>query len=696
MSRFTAASRLPHPQTVFPFALSALCCALFAPLALAADPVDEHAGHVRELSPTVVTAVAPSSPLTIVTNPKDPRQPVPASDGGDYLKTIPGFALIRNGGTNGDPVLRGMFGSRLNILTNGGMMLGACPGRMDAPTSYISPETYDQLTVIKGPQTVLWGPGASAGTILFEREPEHFGELGTRVNASLLAGSNGRFDKTIDAAAGGPLGYVRVIGNTAHADDYKDGNGDTVPSRYDKWNGDIALGWTPDADTLLELTAGKGDGEARSAGRGMDGSQYKRESLGLRFEKSNIGEVLDKVEAQVYYNYADHVMDNYTLRTPSGTGMMAGPMASNVDRRTLGARIKATWRWADYQLISGIDAQTNEHRKRMGMGIDTYKDQNWSKDADFHNYGAFGELTWYAAERDRVITGARLDRASAKDFRARLGSGMMSKPNPTLDKTRADTLPSGFVRYEHDLADSPTTVYAGLGHAQRFPDYWELFSPSSGPAGSVNAFDAIKPEKTTQLDMGLQYKTERLEAWASVYAGEIRDYILFDYAKGSSQAQNVNARVMGGELGAAYQLTARWKADATLAYAWGKNTTDGKALPQMPPLDTRLGLTYSEDDWSAGALWRVVARQDRIDRNAGNVVGKDYDKSAGFGVFSLNGAYRISKNLKVSAGVDNLLDKNYSEHLNMAGNAGYGYPASDPTPINEPGRTLWTKIDVSF
>ena len=696
MSRFTAVRRLPHAQTVLPFALSTVCCALLAPVALAANTVDEHAAHANELSPLVITAIAPSSPLTIVTNPKDPRQPVPASDGGDYLKTIPGFALIRNGGTNGDPVLRGMFGSRLNILTNGGMMLGACPGRMDAPTSYISPETYDKLTVIKGPQTVLWGPGASAGTILFEREPEHFGELGTRVNASVLAGSNGRFDKTLDAAAGGPLGYVRVIGNTAHSDDYKDGNGDTVPSRYDKWNGDIALGWTPDADTLLELTAGKGDGEARSAGRGMDGSQYKRESLGLRFEKSNLGEVLDKIEAQVYYNYADHVMDNYTLRTPSGTGMMSGPMASNVDRRTLGARIKATWLWADYQLVSGIDAQTNEHRKRMGMGIDTYKDANWSKDADFHNYGAFGELTWYAAERDRVITGARLDRASAKDYRATLGPKMMSRPNPTYDETRADTLPSGFVRDEHDMANSPTTVYAGLGHAQRFPDYWELFSPTSGPAGSVNAFDAIKPEKTTQLDMGLQYKTQDLEAWASVYAGEIRDYILFDYAKGSSQAQNINARVMGGELGAAYQLTANWKADATLAYAWGKNTTDGKALPQMPPLDTRLGLTYSEDDWSAGALWRVVARQDRIDRNAGNVVGKDYDKSAGFGVFSLNGAYRLNKNLKVSAGVDNLLNKNYSEHLNMAGNAGYGYPANDPTPINEPGRTLWTKIDVSF
>ena len=706
MSRFTAVPCAESARAHFALnespircrhAIAVLCGVLLTPLALA----DAHAGHEHELSPTVITAIAPSSPLTIVTNPKDPRQPVPASDGGDYLKTIPGFALVRNGGTNGDPVLRGMFGSRLNILTNGSMMLGACPGRMDAPTSYISPETYDSLTVIKGPQTVLWGPGASAGTVLFDREPENFGELGTRVNASLLAGSHGRFDKVVDAAAGGPLGYVRVIGNTAHSDDYRDGNNDIVASRYDKWNGDIALGWTPDADTLIELTAGKGDGEARYAGRGMDGSQFLRESLGLRLEKSNISEVLEKLEAQVYYNYADHVMDNYTLRTPSGTGMMAGPMASNVDRRTLGARIKATWRWADVQLITGLDAQTNEHRQRSSMGIDTYKDLPYSKDADFHNYGVFSEMTWYAAERDRLITGARVDRASAKDYRQTTGSGMMSRPNPTADDSRADTLPSGFVRYEHDLADSPTTLYAGLGHAQRFPDYWELFSPKSGPAGSVNAFDSIKPEKTKQFDFGVNYKSADLEAWASGYIGVVRDYILFDYTPGmmgmsTSRAENIDARIMGGELGAAYNLTDNWKADATLAYAWGKNSSDGSALPQMPPLDARFGLTYSEAKWSAGALWRVVAAQHRIDANKGNVVGKDYAQSSGFGVFSLNGAYRINQHWKVSSGVDNLFGKAYAEHLNLAGNAGFGYPANDPQALNEPGRTLWTKGDMSF
>lgn len=709
MSRFSADSRLGDAQLSLKpdaarirlkHALAVFCGVLLAPVAHAAETAADHARHSEELSPTVITGIAPSSPLTVVTDPKDPRQPVPASDGGDYLKTIPGFALVRNGGTNGDPVLRGMFGSRLNILTNGSMLLGACPGRMDAPTSYISPETYDTLTVIKGPQTVLWGPGASAGTILFDREPEQFGELGSRINASVLGGSSGRFDKVVDAAAGGPQGYVRVIGNTAHSDDYKDGNNDTVPSRYDKWNGDVAVGWTPNADTLLELTAGKGDGEARYAGRGMDGSQFKRESLGLRFKQSNISDVLEQIEAQVYYNYADHVMDNYSLRTPSGTGMMAGPMASNVDRRTLGARVKATWRWADLQLISGLDAQTNEHRQRSAMGIDTYKDLPYTKDADFHNYGVFGELTWYAAERDRLISGARLDRASARDFRQRIGSGMMSMPNPTADDTRADTLPSAFIRYEHDLADSPTTLYAGLGHAERFPDYWELFSPNSGPVGSLNAFDAIKPEKTTQLDIGLQYKSRDLEAWVSAYAGTVHDYILFDYtptAMGtSSRAENINARIMGGELGAAYNLTSNWKADATLAYAWGKDTSHDTALPQMPPLDARFGLTYSQDTWSAGALWRVVAAQNRIDQNKGNVVGKDYDKSPGFAVFSLNGAYRIDQHWKVSSGIDNLFGKDYAEHLNLAGNAGFGYPASDPQAINEPGRTFWTKVDMSF
>lgn len=696
-ARIPGALRLPGP-----FRLAPLCAAVFcSSLALA----DEAA---IALPPLVITGASHHSPLTVVTDPKQPRQPMPASDGADYLKTIPGFNAIRNGGANGDPLFRGMFGSRLNILMDGGQMLGACPNRMDAPTSYLSPENFDQLTVIKGPQSVLWGPGGSAATILFERDTEPFNELGGRVDGSILAGSNGRFDRRIDATAGGRQGYLRVLANKAQADDYQDGNGDTVPSRWDKWNSDVLLGWTPDDDSLIELSGGRGDGEARYAGRGMDGSQFLRESLGLRFKKDNIGELFSALEGQVYYNYADHVMDNFSLRTPSGSGMMANPLASNVDRRTLGGRLVGTWNWQDVELKSGLDGQRNEHRKRassfnmMNSAYTDYDQFAWDKDAVSHNYGLFGELTWNVTRGQRWIAGARLDRASVKDYRQTLGSGMTLRANPTADETRSDTLPSGFLRYEQDLAGVPATVYVGLGHTQRFPDYWELFSASPGPVGFVQPMESLVPEKTTQLDFGAHYRRDKLDAWASAYVGQVRDYILFSYGPGMmpghtrSQASNIDARIMGGELGASYRLDSNWKTDASLAYAWGKNSSDDRPLAQTPPLEARFGLGYERSDWSAGALWRLVAAQNRVDQGKGNVVGKDFGKSGGFAVFSLNGAYRISASVKLSAGVDNLFDRDYGEHLNLAGNAGFGFSADDPQAVNEPGRILWSKLDFSF
>ncbi|WP_387465882.1 TonB-dependent copper receptor [Photorhabdus sp. RM323S] len=658
----------------------------------------DHANGPKTNDGDVITVTAPLySPLTIVTSPKTPRQPVPASDGSDYLKTIPGFSQIRNGGTNGDPVFRGMFGSRLKILTDGAEMQGACPGRMDAPSSYISPESYDLLTLIKGPQTVLWGPGASAGTIRFEREHPKFNEPRVKVNASGLTGSNGRWDGNVDASVGNELGYLRLMGNTSRSHDYKDGGGYRVPSRWDKWNSDLALGWTPDKDTLLELTAGKGDGEARYAGRNMDGSQFKRESLGVRFEKSNLGEVLDKVEAQVYYNYTNHIMDNITLRSPNSPmsmGSMGMPsatckhmcgmhmnmnsgMSMQLDRRIVGGRAMGTWLWQDFKLESGADTQTNTHRNKSGSV--------WQKDAQFRNYGLFGELTWYATEQSELITGARLDRSLVKKFAS------------NSEKERNDTLPSGFMRLEHTLTDVPLMFYAGIGYTERFPDYWELFSPKLGPAGSASAFDGVKSEKTTQLDIGAQYTGERFNSWVSAYVGRVNDFILFRYSPTNarlSQADNVNANVMGGEMGFGYQLTDHWKTDASLAYSWGENTTDNKPLPQIPPLEARFGLTYEHGDWSSTGLWRLVSSQHRITVNQGNVVGKDFKDSPGFGVLSANVAYKINKNVKVSTGIDNILNKEYSEHLNLAGNSTFGYSAN--TSVNEPGRTIWAKVNVTF
>lgn len=675
------------------FGLTPLASLVLIALTAKAAWASEQHDHAKMADDSVMIVTAPvASPLEIVTSPKTPRQPVPASDGSDYLKTIPGFSQIRNGGTNGDPVFRGMFGSRLRILTDNGEMPGACPARMDAPSSYISPESFDVLTLIKGPETVLWGPGNSAGTLRFDREQPRFDKPGIQGTASVLAASNNRWDENADISLGSEDGYLRLIGNKSRAGDYKDGNGDRVPSKWDKWNGDMALGWTPDKDTLLEMTAGKGDGEARYAGRSMDGSRFRRESLGMRFEKSGIGEVFDKLEANIYYNYANHVMDNYSLRAPGmnmsgsmgsamehGSAMhsMSMPMAMQLDHRTVGGRMMGTWLWSDYELRSGVDTQLSTHRSK--------DDDRWDKDARFHDYGLFSELTWLATEQSKVTGGARLDRVLVDNF------------TDTGSSQRTDLLPAGFVRVEHNLAEMPVMFYAGIGYTERFPDYWELFSPTYGPDGSADVFDNVKTEKTTQLDIGAQYTGKRLNGWVSAYIGRVNDFILFRYDPHHpriSQVDNVNATIMGGEAGIGYQLTETWKTDASLAYSWGRNTDDHQPLPQIPPLEARLGLTWERGDWSSTGLLRLVSSQHRVAINEGNVVGKDFDSSAGFAIFSANAAYRLNKSVKLSAGVDNLFDKAYSEHLNLAGNSSFGYSAN--TSVNEPGRTFWGKVNVTF
>lgn len=650
--------------------LALACTALFTPLVYGQD-----SAPTTTLDEVVVTAIHDQSAVQVVTDPKIPRQPVPASDAADYLQTIPGFSAVRSGGTNGDPVFRGQFGSRLPLLTNGTQMLGACPGRMDTPSSYIAPETFDVLTLIKGPQTVLWGPGASAGVVRFERERPDFAAGPVNFTASLLGASAGRNDQNADLAAGNDQFYARISANHSHGQDYKDGDGTSIPSGWNKWNADAALGWTPDADTLVELSAGAGDGWARSAARGMDGTQFRRDSLGLRLQKQNITPWLSKVEAQIYRNEADHLMDNFQRR-PLPPGKMA--MASNVKRVVTGGRIAATLQPTPALTADiGLDLQRNTHEGRSGMGM-SYLNKPWVRDAKFANLGLFSELRWQAAPSTLWVGGLRLDRAQAWDYR-----------NPASTHKRDESaLPSGFVRWEQTLSSGATT-YVGLGHVQRFPDYWELISGKAG-----NVFATLEPEKTTQLDVGANWKGQNWQFWTSAYAGMVRDFILFDYASNPSKARNIDARTAGFELGGSYKLAPAWTAQATVAYTWGSNRSDGTALPQMPPLEARLGLDYAQGPWTAGALWRLVAAQHRYTQDQGNVVGRDMGASSGFGVLSLHASYRVQRQLKITVGVDNLLDKTYAEHLNLAGNAGFGFPAN--TRLNEPGRTLWLRADMQF
>jgi iron complex outermembrane receptor protein len=158
--------------------------------------------------------------------------------------------------------------------------------------------------------------------------------------------------------------------------------------------------------------------------------------------------------------------------------------------------------------------------------------------------------------------------------------------------------------------------------------------------------------------------------------------------------RNVDASAWGGEAGLGYLFAENWKLDASLAYVRGRNQTSGQPLAQQPPLEGRLGLAYTTPVWSFGGLARLVAAQDRFAIDQGTIIGQDLGRTGGFAIFSFNAGWRVTSRVLLTAGVDNLFDKTYAEHLSRNGGGVTGYPVT--TRINEPGRTLWFKLATTF
>ncbi|WP_111861452.1 TonB-dependent copper receptor [Acinetobacter sp. CFCC 10889] len=655
--------------------------------------------EVQQLAPVVLTAqkANDANGLIVRADPKQPIQPVPATDGADYLQSIAGFSSIKNGGTNGDVTFRGMFGSRIKILTDGTENLGACPARMDAPTSYIQPESFDRITVTKGPQTVQYANTGSAATVIFERQkPKLSDEKKYQGQASALMGSYGRIDQNIEAIVGDEQKYMRLNTGRSESNSYQDGDGNTVPSAWERWNADLALGWTPDTDTWVELTGGKSDGEALYAGRDMDGSKFARESLGLRFEKKNVTDVIQKVEGQINYSYNDHVMDNFRLRTPPMMEMdhgghkmkMPNPSEMQVTRRTLNSRLAVTSEWDKLSLITGIDSQQNHH---AGSMTSMMMNMPLSTNMKFNSYGAFGELAYQFNDHYKLVSGARIDHVKIDAIK--------------LNDDRKETLPSAFIRLENQHPEHDAKTYIGLGYVERVPDYWELFSTAHGNSGmSKPTFNDLDTEKTLQLDLGYQHQHGAFKSWASAYAGLINDYILLSYhnhATGhghgssfSAGAKNVDATIAGAEAGIGYDFTDALQSDVSLAYAWGENSDSNDPLPQIAPLEGRFNLRYVQDKYTLGLLWRVVAKQDRISLNQGNIVGYDMAESKSFNTLALNASYNLVDDVNLAIGVDNVLDKTYTEHLNKAGSSGFGFASTEQ--FNNIGRNYWARISMKF
>ena len=700
---------------------------LLLPLAAAlsqawAAPVAE---ETAELSPVTVTGTQQQKANTVKFNPKATLQPLPAGDGADLLQSVPNMSIIRKGGSSGDPLFRGLGGSRLAINADDQFVYGGCSNRMDPPTSYIHPSTFDEVVVTKGPQTVTQGMGLISGSVHFVRKDPTFHEQPYSFNGSTTLGNSGRRDASFEVGAGGKYGYARLNVSHNESDDYKDGAGNRVHSNFKRDGQMVQLGVTPTENTTIAGTYERSRGKAAYADRMMDGSKFDRDAWNVRISQRNITPWLSEIEARYGSSEIDHVMDTYSLRP---VGMM-GKRAMNPKRRTDTGNLKATFDWDNVNLQTGIDYMRDRHTERNGN--ENYASSPFKPTQSFDQLGGFAEAAWQRTDKQKLIAGLRHDQVT--------GTYETKADSDPLKKTKYP-LTSGFFRFEQTTGN--TKYYAGLGIAQRAPDYWERKKSEN-----------LRKETNRQLDAGLIWNSGNWHVSASVFAGKVDDFIIVEtkpmmmhHAAGSTtahshmahhhaghsgshtpatpatggpagnhaptapaagghsghhhgadlSARNIDAIRLGGELEVKWQFAPNWSISSNLAYTYGKNRTDGKPLAQTPPLEWNNTLAFDNGKFSAGALWKLVAKQNRYAKGQGNIIGQDIGASAGFGVLSVNAGWKFNKYATLQGGVDNVFNKTYAEFVSRSG--GFVDPAAGikTTRVNEPGRTAWLRLQAKF
>lgn len=139
---------------------------------------------------------------------------------GESLKRIAGVTTFSTGNSISKPVIHGMHSNRIMILNNGIGLEGQQWGAEHAPE--IDPFIADEITVIKGAETVRYGPEAMGGVILVNPSP-----LPTRkensTNIHLIGGSNGRMGN-LSATHSAGSDKIKGLGYRMNASAKRSGN----------------------------------------------------------------------------------------------------------------------------------------------------------------------------------------------------------------------------------------------------------------------------------------------------------------------------------------------------------------------------------------------------------------------------------------------------------------------------------------
>ncbi len=623
------------------------------------------------------------------------------SETSSALRQINGVEASRMGGHGVDLIINGQQASQLNIFLDGAKIEGGCPNRMDPPTAYTELSSYDQVTVIKGVNSVTYGTGGSGGTVLFKRNPPSF-EPDKPYQGQINVGtSTNGLTQDINAtvSAGGDQGYIVLQGSKKSADNYTDGNGNEIRSSYESRQGHVDLGWTPNDDHEFKVSYEKTYiDDALFQGATMDAPTSEGQTSRFNYQGDNISQAIQSIEVDLYASEVDHLMDNYTFRpaTPVANQLEA---PSNV--KTTGAKIELSSQIHQTTLNYGLQMELLEKTALVQRPTGVSIFNLWPTTENTTN-SVFLEGITTLTPQQKLITGLRYESVNtqAKEAFAVTDAGNTAYGlyNNTYTRYSGQTKSdnnnlNALLRYEHSFKKN-INGFIGLSRTHRNPDATELYMARGGTSQWIGNPD-LKPEAHNQLDIGLSQKNTDSQWDVSAYYDVIENYILRDFAQ--NQASDINitgthniylnkdAVIYGLEASGQRKLSSQWLVGATANLTKGRNTTDNRNLSNMPPLSGTLFTQYQDNQWNVGARLNLAAEQTDVNKEYGEL------ETPAWSTVDLYGNYQINTDVKLSLGVDNLFDHAYQNYLNRVDAIN-----GNTFKVYEPGQTVWAKLSAKF
>ncbi len=614
-----------------------------------------------------------------------------AADSAALLRGLPGADFARIGPLTGQTYYRGLTDIRMGVRVDGARLTSGGPNLMDPPLHYVPPPLVERLILHRGIAPVSAGVGLNAPVeaVLRRSSFRSVDEPRYAIDASagFRSAEEGVFVGGI-VSRQGRTSRAHVLGSFEDGDDLRVPGGRLADTAYRRVTVGAGVGWRFAAGGELALDYRYHHSRAGTPALPLDVRLFRTHLAKARYT-ATIGRL--RFEARIHGERVRHEMDNFSMRSPppSPATFRLAPAQAHTIGYAIEARLPGRGgRWIESVTV-GVDGRVEDH--------DT--------DITNPNNPAFFVRNIHNARSNRRSLWAEVALAPAPAIALQWGlrwnhvhttagavavSAILPPPVKLLaarfnaaDRSRTDDLIDSVLRVTWQ-SGSALAWHLGLGHRTRAPIYveryaWLPLEITAGLADGNNHVGRIdlKPERMWAVDGGFDLDLGWLRFSPRLFWQRIDDYIqglpadatpsvidtpleMVSAANGDPTPlvfSNVNARIWGADLRAVVTLGEHLLASATGLYNRGRRRDVADNLYRIAPPRLTLALGWQEESWSVTAETRLVARQTKVSAT------NDERPTDGYAIVNLRGELRLGSGLRLIAGVENLFDRRYAEHL---------------------------------